>query len=142
MKKSLFLLAFTAFFNSTYSQRKVEKIILQKVEQLKSAMINADSALLDKLTSTELSYGHSGGTVEGKEAFIKKLTSGKSDFVSMDFSENSILVSGDVAIVRYKMNAITNDNSLSGEVHLSILLVWKKHRHQWKLLARQAVKKP
>ncbi len=142
MKKSLFLLAFTTFFYSTYSQLKVEKIILQKVEQLKLAMINADSALLDELTSTELSYGHSGGTVEGKDAFIKKLTSGKSDFVSMDFSENSILVSGDVAIVRYKMNAITNDNSLSGEVHLSILLVWKKHRHQWKLLARQAVKKP
>jgi len=142
MKKGLFLLAFTTFFNSTYSQLKVEKIILQKVEQLKLAMINADSALLDELTSTELSYGHSGGTVEGKDVFIKKLTSGKSDFVSMDFSENIILVSGDVAIVRYKMNAITNDNSLSGEVHLSILLVWKKHRHQWKLLARQAVKKP
>ena len=140
MKNCFLIFAFLVFYFSSYSQSRAEKTIQQKVEQLKLAMINADSTMLVDLTSAQLSYGHSGGTVEGKEAFVKKITSGKSDFVTMDISEESILVSGDVAVVRYKMNATTNDNGTPGEVHLKILLIWKKEHKKWKLLARQAVK--
>ena len=35
----------------------------------------------------------------------------------------------------------TNNDNKPGEVHLLILLVWQKQHGQWKLLARQAVKK-
>jgi ketosteroid isomerase-like protein len=45
------------------------------------------------------------------------------------------------AIVRHNMAAKTNDNGKPGEVHLHILLVWQKQHGNWKLVARQAVKK-
>jgi ketosteroid isomerase-like protein len=140
MKNLILLFGFITICHFGFSQSKTEKEIQLKVEQLKLAMIDADSLMLDRLTSDQLSYGHSGGTIEGKDAFIKKISSGKSDFVTMDISEQSILVSGNVAIVRFKMDAVTNDKGTPGEVHLKILLVWKKEHRKWKLLARQAVK--
>lgn len=140
IKKWILSLGFLAISSFAFSQSKAEKAVEARVEQLKLAMINADSSMLDDLTSAQLSYGHSGGTVEGKEAFIKKITSGKSDFVTIDLLEQTVQISGDVAIVRNKMNATTNDNGTPGEVHLKILLIWKKEHKKWKLLARQAVK--
>lgn len=140
IKKWVLFFCCLAISHFTFSQSKAEKAVEARVEQLKLAMINADSSMLDDLTSTQLSYGHSGGTVEGKDAFIKKITSGKSDFVTIDLLEQTIQISGDVAIVRNKMNATTNDNGTTGEVHLKILLIWKKEHKKWKLLARQSVK--
>ena len=140
MKNCFLMLAFVALYYSSHSQSKAEKTVQQKILQLKLAMINADSVMLDKLTDASLSYGHSGGTVEGKDAFIKKIISGKSDFVSIDISDQTILMSGKTAVVRYLMNAKTNDNGSPGEVHLRVLLIWQKTRGAWKLLARQAIK--
>ena len=103
-------------------------------------MIEADSIALDQLATPELSYGHSGGTIENKQEFIAKIVSGKSDFVSMDLSGQTITVSGKTAIVRHKLHAAINDNNKPAEVNLLVLLVWQKQHGDWKLLARQAVK--
>ena len=124
----------------TDAQTKQETAGANAVEQLRNAMVNADSAMLDQLTMDELSYGHSGGHVDDKKEFVQKLASGKSDFVSINFSEQTITVSGKTAVVRHKLNAFTNDNGKPGEVHLLVLLVWQKIDGKWKLLARQAVK--
>ncbi len=124
----------------TNAQTKQETAVANAVEQLRNAMVKADSVMLDQLTMDELSYGHSGGHVDDKKEFVQKLTSGKSDFVSINFSEQTITVSGKTAVVRHKLNAFTNDNGKPGEVHLLVLLVWQKTDGKWKLLARQAVK--
>lgn len=141
MKRFFFpvLVLFVTCFTST-AQSKREKAVANAVEQLREAMIDADSAMLDKLTAAQLSYGHSSGHIDDKAAFIQKIVSGKSDFVSMELPEQTISVSGSIAIVRHKLNAVTNDNGKPGEVHLAILLVWQKLHGEWKLLARQAVK--
>ena len=140
MKKCFLMLIMFSFGQFSFSQSKEVIKVRARVEQLKNAMVNADSSLLEALTSENLSYGHSGGTVEGKEDFIKKIVSGKSDFVSIEILDDTTFISGDVAVVRYKMNGITNDNGTAGEIHLKILLVWKKEHKNWRLLARQAVK--
>ena len=124
----------------TNAQTKQEMAVANAVEQLRNAMVKADSVMLDQLTMDELSYGHSGGHVDDKKEFVQKLASGKSDFVSINFSEQTITVSGKTAVVRHKLNAFTNDNGKPGEVHLLVLLVWQKIDGKWKLLARQAVK--
>jgi hypothetical protein len=141
MIKKLMLLSGLLFFGATgFSQAKNEKAVAAAVEQLRKAMVDADSVMLDMLTAPQLSYGHSGGHIDDKALFIQKITSGKSDFVTMEFTEQSITISKGTAIVRHKMNAVTNDNGKPGEVHLSVLLIWQKQHGQWKLLARQAVK--
>lgn len=124
----------------TIAQSRDENAIARKVELLKTALIDADSASLHQLTHEELSYGHSSGRVEDKPSLIESLTSRKSDFVSIDISDQSIQVSGKTAIVRHTFLANTNDGGKPGTVKLAILLVWQKKKNDWKLLARQAVR--
>lgn len=142
LKKILILLmiVFSAFVADVSAQTKAEKQVADAVENLRQAMIDGDGAKLEKIASDKLSYGHSGGLVESKSEFVKKITSGASDFVSIELSEQTIAVSGDTAIVRHILSANTNDGGIPGTVKLKILLVWQKNKGQWQLLARQAVK--
>lgn len=122
------------------AQSKPGSAVANAVEQLRKAMVDADSVMLDRLTSAKLSYGHSGGYIDDKTEFIRKIISGKSDFVTLGFPDQTISISKNAAIVRHKFNAVTNDNGKPGEVHLLVLLIWQKQHGYWKLLARQAVK--
>jgi ketosteroid isomerase-like protein len=122
------------------AQSKSEKQVEQAVQQLRKAMVDADSVTLDKLTSPQLSYGHSSGVIESKQEFISKIASGKSDFVTIDLSEQVVTVDKKTAMVRHTLIAATNDGGRPGTVKLHVLTVWQKKGSQWKLLARQAVR--
>lgn len=122
------------------AQSKTESAVAAAVEKLRLAMTTGDSVQLSQLVTDDLSYGHSSGHIDDKKTFVNKLASGKSDFVSITLSEQQIILHGKTAIVRHKLDAITNDNNKPGEVHLYVLLVWVKEGGVWKLCARQAVK--
>jgi hypothetical protein len=140
MIKNILLAVFIFTGLSVYAQSKNETAVANAVAQLRKAMVDADSVMLEKLTLQKLSYGHSGGHIDDKAEFVQKIVSGKSDFVTLEFPEQTISISNNIAIVRHKFNAVTNDNGKPGEVHLAVLLIWQKQRGDWKLLARQAIK--
>jgi hypothetical protein len=140
--KFYLLILFCGMNILSYAQSKDEKAVAIQVEALRKAMVDADKTTLEKLTDAELTYGHSGGKLEDKAAFVSNIVSGHSDFVSIDLTDQTVVVSGNTAIVRHNFAAATNDNGKPGNVHLHILLVWVKEGGQWKLLARQAVKIP
>ncbi len=124
----------------SYSQNKNSIDVEAAVTQLKAAMISGVTEELNAIVSDKLSYGHSGGHVEGKKEFVEKIASGKSDFVTIDLTEQTIEISGKTAIIRHTLNATTNDNGKPGTVKLKILLVFQKEKGKWVMLARQAVK--
>lgn len=128
--------------NITMAQNKEEAAVAAAVETLRKAMIDGDRAALDNIAAPTLSYGHSSGKIEDKATFVETLASGKSDFVTIDLSEQILSISGNTAIVRHKLDATTNDGGKPGTVKLYILLVWQLQDKHWKLLARQAVKVP
>lgn len=141
--KKLFILSILLSMNYlSKAQNKTEIQVIEATEMLRKAMVDADKAVLEKITAEELSYGHSSGKVENKNNFIESLTSGKSDFVQINLSEQQVNVVGSTALVRHKLQAETNDLGKAGSVNLYILLVWQKQKGKWKLLARQAVKVP
>ena len=105
-------------------------------------MIDADRTALENLTADSLSYGHSGGKVERKSDFVENIVSGKSDFVTINLSDQTISIVNNLAIVRHTLNATTNDGGKPGTVKIHVLLVWQKYKKEWKLVARQAVKLP
>jgi len=121
-------------------QSQEEKTVAKAVEDLRLALISGDAKALDVLAADNLSYWHSSGKHEDKAAFIESLTTGKSDFVSIDLTDQSIKISGDVAIVHHILSAKTNDNGQPGQVKIGILLVFQKQGADWKLVARQAYK--
>lgn len=143
MSKKVF--AFLSLFlficvSTALAQNKAEKQVAQAVENLRQAMIDGDRMALEKIADQSLSYGHSSGQLDDKKEFVEKLVSGRSDFVSIALTEQTIIVSGNTAIVRHTLSAETNDGGKPGQVKLKVLLVWQKNGGQWKLLARQAVK--
>ena len=117
---------------------KVTKAVAAQVELLRKAMIAADGPMLKKLTHSQLSYGHSGGRVEGQAEFMEKILSGESDFVTMDLNDQTIQIVNDIAIVRHMLVATTNNRGEAGEITLGVMLIWKKSHGHWLLLARQA----
>jgi len=124
------------------AQSTVETKVLKAVENMRLAMISGDRTALENVAAAELSYGHSSGKLEDKAAFVESIASGKSDFVSIEFRNQTVKVTDKTAIVRHELHAKTNDGGKPGEVHLGILLVWQKQGKDWKLLARQAFKLP
>jgi ketosteroid isomerase-like protein len=140
MKKTLIVITFLLTVVVVNAQRKADKAVTKKIEQLRKAMIDADAAMLTQLTDDNLSYGHSSGAIDDKKMFVEKITSGQSDFVTLNLSQQTITVTKHTAIVRHVLKATTNDNGKPGEVNLKVLLVWHKANGEWKLLARQAVK--
>ena len=124
------------------AQTKDEKSVAEAVETLRKTMVDPNQATLDKLTSVKLSYGHSAGKVEDKASFINSLVSGTSDFVTIKLSEQTIIISGNTAIVRHNLDGTTNDGGKPATVKLHVLLVWNQKGTSWQLLARQAIKLP
>jgi hypothetical protein len=142
MKRTLIALIFCSITTTlALGQSKDEKEVLAAVEFLRKAMLDGDKAALDKIAAPELSYGHSTGTIQDKDAFIDVLVSGKNDFVTIDLSDQTVrMVGNNIALVRHKLKADTNDGGKPGTANIGILLVWQKQQGQWKLLARQAFK--
>ncbi len=142
MKAFFSLLALTAFSQLAFAQSKDEQAVAAAVAQLRTAMLAADKPALEALTGPSLTYGHSNGRIETQAQFVDYLVSGKGDFVTMDLSEQSILITGPTAIVRHTLSADTNDGGKAGHVNLYVMMVWSKSGKHWKLIGRQAVKVP
>jgi hypothetical protein len=142
MKRTLIAIIF-CWLAATVAQgqSKEEKEVVAAVEFLRKAMLDGEKSALDKIAAPELTYGHSSGTIEDKAAFIDALVSGRNDFVTIDLSEQSVkLVGNNLALVRHKLKAETNNGGTPGTANIGILLVFQKQQGQWKLLARQAFK--
>ena len=116
--------------------------VVAAAERLRFAMVEPNAAVLDGLVASQLNYGHSGGRVDTKQSFIADLLSGKSDFVTLELTDQTVELSGDVALIRHALQAQTNDSGKAGTVSLKVLQVWQRQGGQWKLLARQAVRTP
>lgn len=125
---------------ATGSSASAEQAVAAAAEKLRVAMIDPTPAALTALVADDLSYGHSGGRVDTKDSFIGDLIAGKSDFVTIAITDQTIKVVGNTAIVRHALTADTNDSGKPGKVQIKILGVWQQQGGQWKLLARQAVR--
>lgn len=142
MKYLLSLLLLSVLSFPAISQTKDEKAVATAVEKLRMAMITGERSMLESIASDSLSYGHSGGNVQNKSEFVEGIASGKSDFVTIELSGQTISVVNNVAVVRHTLSATTNDGGKPGTVKIHVLTVWEKVKGDWKMLARQAVKLP
>jgi len=141
IKKLIFAMSFLMAI-TVFGQKKNDKnAVSEAAEKLRSAMISGEKSILESLILPELTYGHSGGHIDDATEFVEKLVSKKSDFLTIEITNQSISIVGNTAIVRHHFYATTADlGKAPGDVTLDILLVWAKVKNDWKLLARQAVK--
>jgi hypothetical protein len=127
---------------SLFAQTPDEKQVADRVESLRRLLIDPDKSALEDLAAAELSYGHSTGLIEDKAGFVNSNVQKKTVFTSVNFSDQTIKIAGDLAIVRNHFTGETNNNQVPGKIDIIVLLIWQKQNGQWKLLARQAAKIP
>ena len=144
MMKLILSFLVLCFVSSTIllAQTADEKAVAAAVEKFRQAMVASDKATLEKMSTDQLSYGHSNGLVEDRAAFLEQFVTGQTDFVTITLSDQTIKIVGDAAVVRHHLVGDTNNNKVPGKVDLIVLMVWEKQKGEWRLLARQAVKIP
>lgn len=110
------------------------------VEELFTAMMEADESSLTLLLSEDLSYGHSSGVIQSKNEFIEEILSGKPvKLTNIRVENQTVDISDNVAIVRHTF--LSDGINAEGEtvpIRIGNCLVWKKENDMWKLLVRQA----
>ena len=144
MPKKLPVLLIACFvqLGPTFAQTKDEEAVAATVEFMRKSMIDGNRADLASLIDDDLVYSHSSGMVQDKKVFIDAIATKKSDFVAIDLTEQTIKVSGDIAIVRHKLSAKIKKGGKQDSEVLGVLLVFRKQGGEWKLLAGQAFHYP
>jgi len=123
---------------------KVEQQVLQAEKDRFAAMIKGDRPALEKLLADDLTYTHSSALFESKEQFIKSVTSGNIDYVSIVPSESDwkVRVTGDTAIVNgvAAVNVIDTGKDLKIKIRYTTILT--NRGGSWQLQAWQATRFP
>lgn len=135
------MLGFLAVITVSAQRTNDIQAVIETAEKLRLAMISGEKSELESLILPELTYGHSGGHIDDAKEFVEKIATKKSDFVTIEITNQNVQIVGNTAIVRHHLYATTADlGKAPGDVSLDIVLVWVKMKKDWKLLARQAVK--
>ncbi|TXK48065.1 nuclear transport factor 2 family protein [Pontibacter qinzhouensis] len=122
------------------AQTKEEKRVAAAVESFRTVLVNPDKVVLENLLSEELSFGHSSGKVEGKTTVIDKLVSGNTNWVTVEFKNQTVQLNQNTAVVRHTYVGQLQSTDTLEIINMHVLLIWQKHRGSWQLLARQATK--
>ena len=114
-----------------------ETEVATAVETFRKAMVDADGATLWSLAEADLSFGHSNGLIQTRSQFVNSVVTKKEDFKSLQLTNPTTTVVGNVAIRRHRFisDIILDGKDLS--VNLAVLEVWRR-RDRWRLLVRQA----
>jgi hypothetical protein len=103
---------------------------------------NKDSATLEKLFASTLSYVHSSGRVETREEALRNIVHNKSLYTPVqDAFPYKVSSRGDSMVVEHVFKAIEKKaDGSDSELNLSIETVWIRENKDWKLARRQATK--
>lgn len=132
----LIILTFSVL--SLSAQSKDEKDVAAAVEKLNKTMVDPEKSALESIVSAGLSYGHSGGIVQNKDVFIDDLINGAFNFSSISPTNQTISITGTIAIVRNILVAKATDSGVPTDLRIGNAMVWRKESGAWKLLVRQA----
>ncbi|MBA1244327.1 MULTISPECIES: nuclear transport factor 2 family protein [Pseudomonas] len=138
MKASKVLVGLACLYAGMVAAATPEQDVEQAVDQLTQAMWHKDIPALKALTADNLSYGHSSGNVQDKQAFIADIETGRSGFNSLKMLNQKIILSGDTALVRNHFSAEAVNSGKVVPTEIENFQVWQKQHGKWLLIGRQA----
>ena len=119
---------------------KAEQQVLQAEKDRFAAMVKGDRSALEKLLADDLTYTHSTALLETKEQFIKSVTSGTIDYVSIVPSESDakVRVNGNTAIVNGVAAVNVIDTGKDRKIRIRYTTVYTNRGGAWLLQAWQS----
>ena len=123
---------------------KADQAVLQAEKDRFAAMIKGDRPALEKLLADDLTYTHSSALFESKEQFIKSVTSGNIDYVSIEPSEPDwkVRVNGNTAIVNGVAAVNVIDTGKDLKIKIRYTTIHTNRGGTWQLQAWQATRFP
>ena len=142
MKKAKVLIGLLCLFTGYVAATPAasDKDVAQAVDHLTQAMLHKDIPELNALTAENLTYGHSSGKIQNKKEFIADIETGKSAFKTLEMQNQTITVSGDVALVRHHFSAQALKGTEVVPTEIENFQIWQKQDGKWLLVGRQAFK--
>jgi ketosteroid isomerase-like protein len=113
---------------------------LAAMEGWKQATLRKDPAALDKLFHKDMTYTHSSGLEQDKKACIDLATAPKTKIEAIEFSDMTVRMYGDIAIVKTNAAVTSASSGHSATSHIIVLHVWLKTPQGWQTIARQATR--
>ena len=123
---------------------KAEQQVLQAEKDRFAAMVKGDRSALEKLLADDLTYTHSTALLETKEQFIKSVTSGNIDYVSIVPSEADwkVRINGNTAVVNGVAAVNVVDTGKDRKIRIRFTTVQANRGGAWQLLAWQSTVMP
>ncbi|WP_419709903.1 nuclear transport factor 2 family protein [Pseudomonas sp. NFX224] len=142
MKKVKVLIGFLCLFSGyvAAASSSPDNDVAQAVDHLTDAMLHKNITQLQTLTADNLTYGHSSGKIQNKKEFIADIETGKSAFKTLEMQNQTITVSGDVALVRHHFSAQALKGTEVVPTEIENFQIWQKQDGKWLLVGRQAFK--
>ena len=120
---------------SVFAESADEAAVRAAHEAYVNAAKAGDGSTLSKLFAEGLQYSHSNTLLENKAEAIAALVKGKNNF---EVHNQKINVYGKAATIRAKVTA----HGPTGDIPLTILMVWVKNGKAWQLTERQTTRIP
>src|SRR5918993_631534 len=119
---------------------KADQAVLQAEKDRFAAMIKGDRAALEKLLADDLTYTHSSALFESKEQFIKSVTSGNIDYVSIVPSEKEwkVRIEGNTAIINGLAAVNVIDTGKDRKITIRFSTVQSNRGGAWQLRTWQS----
>lgn len=140
MTKWVYLLIAAVALPGLAADSKGEKEVLAAMDAWKDATMKKNRAALERLLHEDLTYSHSNGRNESKADVLKSVIEGDTRVEAIDFSETTVRVYGNTALVKGKVDIRNNAAGKSTTANLNILHVWVKGPKGWQMVARQATR--
>ncbi|SEE49590.1 nuclear transport factor 2 family protein [Pseudomonas migulae] len=142
MKKMKVLIGFLCLFSGyvAATPASAEKDVAQAVDHLTQAMLKKNIPELNALTAENLTYGHSSGKIQNKQEYIADIETGRSAFKTLEMQNQTITLSGDVALVRNHFSAQALKGTEVIPTEIENFQIWQKQKGKWLLVGRQAFK--
>jgi len=123
---------------------KAEQQVLQAEKDRFAAMIKGDRAALERLLADDLTYTHSNALFESKAEFIKSVTGGTIDYVSIVPSETDwkVRVHGNTAIVNGVAAVNVIDTGKDLKIKVRYTTIHTNRGGHWQMQAWQATRFP
>ena len=142
MSTRLSVVAIMVMLSSVASAQmgKAEQQVLEAEKARFAAMVKGDRAALEKLLADDLTYTHSTALLETKEQFLKSVTTGNIDYVSIVPSETDwkIRINGNTAVVNGVAAVNVLDTGKDRKIRIRFTTVQANRGGAWQLLAWQS----
>lgn len=141
LRRLTILLLFAGIYGAGMAQKDHFRLS-GAIQKLDRALVEKDSAMLARLLSGDVSFGHSNGWAQSKTDVWNDLAGGKLSYGKIEIdSIQFVSINRKWATIRVNRDVTGTLQDRTFQMRLHVMEVWKKSgKKGWQLYARQSAK--